>query len=79
MEKIRKKFEQVGFDELQYQRYFHQNQAEYIRTKLRCVRMYAQGNGFDPLPSGWGVHPQSARKYINTYLAGGGAKSSASR
>lgn len=56
---------------MQYQRYFHQNQAEYIRTKLRCVRMYAQGNGFDQLSSTLGVHPQSARKYINTYLAGG--------
>ncbi len=71
MEKIRVKFEQTGFDDLQYQRYFHQNQAEYIRTKLRCVRMYAQGHRFEQISSTLGVHTQSARKYVNTYLAGG--------
>ena len=71
MKKIRDKFQQVGFDEFQYQRYFHQNQAEYLRTKLRCVRMYAQGDGFGQISSTLGVHTQSARKYVNTYLSGG--------
>jgi transposase len=71
MEKIRNKLKQVGLDELEYQRYFHQNQAEYIRTKLRCVRMYYAGNSFGQICARLGLHHQSARKYVNTYLAGG--------
>lgn len=71
MEKTRAKFEQTGFDEMQYHRYFHHNQAEYIRTKLRCVSLYAQGHCFGQISAALGVHTQSARKYVNTYLAGG--------
>lgn len=71
MKTIRDKFDQKGFDDSEYQRYFHQNQAEYIRRKLRCVRQYHEGNSFDQICSTLGLHHQSARKYVNTYLAGG--------
>lgn len=33
--------------------------------------MYHEGNSFDQICSTLGLHHQSARKYVNTYLAGG--------
>ncbi len=39
----RVKFNKKGFDELEYKKYFSQNQAEYIRIKLRSVKLYSEG------------------------------------
>lgn len=67
----RKSFEQVGFDELEYKRYFHRNQSEYIRLRLRCVKDYAHGMEFAALSERYQIHEQSCRSYINTYISGG--------
>ena len=40
MGKFRQKFGQKGFDEKEYQSYFHQHQSEYIRKKLRIIKLY---------------------------------------
>ena len=65
------KFEQQGFEETEYRRHFHLNQAEYIRTRLRCVHLYWQGLGFEAAAERLGLHHQTVRKHVNTYLAGG--------
>lgn len=65
------KFEQQGFDETEYGRHFHLNQAEYIRTRLRCVKLYWQGMGFAQIAQQAGLHHQTVRKHVNTYIAGG--------
>lgn len=65
------KFEQSGFDETEYNRRFHLNQAEYIRLRLRCVRLYQQGLDFEPVSAKLGLHPQTVRKHVNTFISGG--------
>lgn len=67
----RNKFEQKGFDETEYQRHFHLNQSEYIRTRLGCVRLYGQGHEFDQVAEQLGLHQQTVRKHVNIYIAGG--------
>lgn len=67
----RKSFEKVGFDQSAYQRYFHNNQQEYIRLRLRCVKDYAEGIEFKQIAQTRSVHEQTCRSYINMYIAGG--------
>lgn len=70
----RAKFEQRVFEQSDYQRYFHKNQAEYIRTRLRCVQLYHQGKDFDEIAITLSIHHQSVRKYVNIYIVGGFAE-----
>lgn len=65
------KFEQKGFDEIEFKRYFHLNQASYIRTKLRCLEFYHQGKEFEEIAQILLIHQQSVRKYVNTYILHG--------
>lgn len=67
----RNKFEQKGFDETAYKRYFHMNQASYIRTKLRSIEYYHQGKEFDEIAQILLIHHQSVRKYVNIYISDG--------
>ena len=67
----RKNFAEKGWDEKRYKRYFHQNQAEYIRLRLRCVKAYSDGQEFRAIAGQYGVHEQSCRKYVQMYINGG--------
>lgn len=64
-------FEQKGFDESAYKRYFHHNQSEYLRIRLRSVFLYYQGKDFGEISTELSIHHQSVRKYVNLYLLGG--------
>lgn len=68
---LRKKFDLVGFDLIEYKRYFRQHQLEYIRKKLRCVQLYSSGKSFSEVAQHFGIHEYSVRTYINTYLKSG--------
>ena len=65
------KFNQKGFNELEYKKYFNQNQAEYIRIKLRSVQLYNDGNEFEAVAKILLIEQQSVRAYINIYIDGG--------
>jgi transposase len=67
----RVKFNQTGFDAKAYKKYFAKNQVEYIRIKLRSVKLYSEGNEFDVIAQLLMIHEQSVRKYINIYIKGG--------
>jgi transposase len=67
----RVKFEKRGFDENEYKRHFHQNQAEYIRAKLRCVVSYHEGKEYAEISSLHKISEQTVRKYVNVYILGG--------
>lgn len=67
----RKKLEAKGFDEQEWQRYFHRNQQEYIRVKLRCLKRYWQGASFGEVAREIGVSELSVRNYVNQYLQSG--------
>lgn len=70
MGKLRQKFEQKGFDEKEYQSYFHQNQSEYIRKKLRIIKLYHEKMETKQLSKELNVNIQSINKYVNTYISG---------
>jgi transposase len=67
----RSKFNEKGFNEKEYTRYFRLNQAEYIRKKLRCLKAYSDGLEFEEISTKFNIHTQSVRSYINCYIAGG--------
>jgi transposase len=71
MATTRQQFTQKGFDEKEYDRYFHLHQAEYIRKKLRVIKSYHENQKPKQIASQQAVHMQSIHKYVNTYLLGG--------
>jgi transposase len=71
MPSIRSQFTTRGFDAQEYRRYFHRHTEEHLRTKLRCVECYAEGQEFTALCRTLHIHWQTARTYINQYIAGG--------
>lgn len=71
MGKLRQKFGQKGFDEKEYQSYFHQHQSEYIRKKLRIIKLYHEKMETKQISQELNVNAQSINKYITTYISGG--------
>ena len=71
MSLIRKKIDEKGFDETSYARNFHQHGLEYIRVRLRCLKLFWEGKDFAEIADIYGLHIQSCRKYINIYISGG--------
>ena len=71
MVRKRKEFESKGFDEESYNRYYRQNQSEYIRKKLRCVKSYHLGASYISIASVHKLNLDTVRSYMNAYLLGG--------
>lgn len=71
MGKLRQKFEQKGFDEKEYQAYFHQEQSEYIRKKMRIIKLYHEKKETKEISQKLNVNTQSINKYVNFYIVGG--------
>ena len=71
METKRIEFKEKGFDEEEYKKYFHQNQAEYLRKRLRSVCLYHEGKKFEEIAVILSQSEQSVRKYVNTYIESG--------
>ena len=67
----RVEFNEKGFDEIKYKKYFSQNQAEYIRRKLRSVKLYNEGIEFEGISKILLISELSVRKYVGQYLMGG--------
>ena len=71
MTSTRKKFDKKGFDEKSYSLCFHRHGLEYIRLRLRCVKLFWEGKDFPEIAKTFNIHIQSCRKYLNIYLLGG--------
>ena len=67
----RKKFEARKYEASVYPRYFHNNQKEYIRIRLRCVNAYAAGMEYKEISKKYNISEQTCRTYINMYIKGG--------
>lgn len=65
MANIRAKFEQKGFDEAAYKRFFSRHQAEYIRRKLRTVLLYQQGKSVQQVAQLLDISEASTRTYLH--------------
>jgi transposase len=67
----RKQLESKGFDEQAYQKYFSKHQQEHLRIRLRCLKSYFSGGTPQTLGLEFGIHQQTVRIYLQTYLLGG--------
>lgn len=67
----RKQFLAKGFEETDWQKYFHRNQQAYIRLKLTCVKSYAEGKLPAQIAESLSLSRLSVRRYITQYLLGG--------
>jgi transposase len=67
----RAKFNEKGFDAEAYKKCFSQHQEEYIRTKLRSIKLYSEGYEFAAISQMLQIHHESARSYVNIYIADG--------
>lgn len=68
---LHQRFEEKGFDEKEYERYFHLHQSEYMRKKLRIIKLYHENVAIKQISKDLNVHVQSINKYVNIYLSGG--------
>ena len=67
----RKQLEAKGFDEGAYQKCFAKHQQEHQRVRLRCLRAYYTGKTPQEIGQEFGLHEQTVRLYLKTYLSGG--------
>jgi transposase len=67
----RSAFTQKGFDAKEYAQYYHQNQINYIRIRLRYVKFFSEDNDFDAVAQKLGIGERLVLKSINLYLSGG--------
>ena len=74
MENKRISFDLKDFEDEAYKKYFHQNQEEYIRIRLRSVKLYHEGKTFHEIAKTLTIHHQTVRKYVNRYILGGFSK-----
>lgn len=69
--KTRRLFESQPFEEKAYNRYYHQHQIEYIRTRLRCVKLFSTGESFSSIAQTLGIGERLVRNNINLYITAG--------
>ncbi len=71
MGNLRQKFEQKVFDQKEYQAYFHQDQSEYIRKRLRIIKLYHEKMETKKISKKLNVSIESINKYVKRYVSGG--------
>jgi transposase len=67
----RSKFESIGFDKATWYRQYHQHQVMYIRTRLKCIKHFAEGHEFADVAKHLNIGVQAVRNAINSYISGG--------
>jgi hypothetical protein len=67
----RKQFQAIGFDEVEWQSYYHRRQQSYIRLKLQSIKLYWQGKSVSQIAQLLVISPSSIRHYLRIYLASG--------
>lgn len=67
----RKQLESKGIDEKAYQKYFAKYQQEHLRVRLRCLQSYFSGGTPKTIGHDFGIHEQTVRIYLQTYVSGG--------
>ncbi len=65
------KISDLFFDEPLYSSYYQKYQQEYIRKKLKTIKMYVEGYKFSEILGILEISDKTARKHIKTYLSGG--------
>lgn len=64
-------FDKKGFDEMLWNKYFRLYQQEYIRKRLRAIKMFAQNNDVPTISKTLSLDKNSVYTYIKLYLKEG--------
>jgi transposase len=67
----RKQFQAVGFDEAEWQNYYHRRQQSYLRVKLLSIKRYWEGHRVLAIAQELGLSSKSIRQYLRQYLHSG--------
>jgi uncharacterized protein YqiB (DUF1249 family) len=70
MGKLRKKFEQKGFDERRISTSFSSLSKRIYPKKVAFIRLYHEKTEIKQISSDVGVHTQTIYEYVNTYISG---------
>jgi transposase len=62
---------ELNFDLLSWQKYFNQHQQEYIRRRLRAIRMYSEGKSRKEILDCLSISPKTLSGYLDLYILGG--------
>ncbi|MDZ7933428.1 MAG: IS630 family transposase [Emticicia sp.] len=61
----------LHFDLLCWQKCFNHHQQEYIRRRLRAIRMYSEGKSRQQILQSLSISPKTLSGYLDLYISGG--------
>jgi transposase len=61
-------FDKKGFDETQWYKYFRLYQQEYIRKRLRAIKLYAENNDVPTISKTLSLDKNSVYTFLKLYL-----------
>lgn len=64
-------FDKKGFDEIKWNKYFRLYQQEYIRKRLRAIKMFAENNDVPTITKTLLLDKNSVYTYLKLYLTEG--------
>lgn len=67
----RKQIQALGFDEVEWQHYYHRRQQSYIRLKLQSIKLYWEGQSVEAIAQALHLSSKSIRLYLRQYLQSG--------
>lgn len=67
----RTEFDQKGFDEVQWNKYFRHHQQEYLRKRLRTIKMFAENNDVPTIVKTLSIDKNSVYTFLKLYLKDG--------
>ena len=67
----RKPLQSVGFDEVDWQHYYHRRQQSYIRLKLQRIKLYWEGQSVQAIAKELHLSSKSIGLYLGQYIAWG--------
>ncbi len=64
-------FDTKGFDEVQWNKYFRRYQQEYIRKRLRAIKLFAENNDVSTISNTLSLNKNSVYVFVAAYLKEG--------
>lgn len=64
-------FDKKGFDEVLWNKYFRRYQQEYIRKRLRAIKLFAENNDVSTISNTLSVNKNSVYVFLAAYLKAG--------
>ncbi|MBA2493123.1 MAG: winged helix-turn-helix domain-containing protein [Acidobacteria bacterium] len=68
---IKAEFDKKGFDDVQWNKYFRRYQQEYIRKRLRAIKLFAENNDVSTISNTLSLNKNSVYIFLAAYLKEG--------